>query len=138
VTGAGERRALALSALGLAAVAVLWVGGWAIRESTDVDPSALAVLSKCLRGSGLEVATPANDPLAGSASGGSLVTTIEGNSVTVSLWDDASSAERTVATYARLTSEDLTGRALVRGDAAVLWTTPPTGEQASSLYRCTG
>ncbi len=138
MTSGSEWRTLVVSALVLVAVGTAWAGGWAIREATDVDPTALERLTGCLDQQGLAVASPAADPLGASAPDGSLTTTIDGNAVTVSLWSDANAADRTVATYGRLTSEDLSGRAVVRGDRVALWSAPPTDAQASILYDCVG
>jgi hypothetical protein len=138
----GERaewRALVASFLVVAAVGLLWVGGWAVREATDTDPTRLERLAACLRDEhGLVVTSPADDPLAASAPGGSLMADAAGNVVTVSLWHDSGAAGRTRATYDRLTSQDLADRAFVRGGDVVLWVSPPTAAQASVVYGCTG
>jgi len=132
-----ERKVVLLSALMLAGVGAIWVAGWAVREARDVDPTALALLERCLENErSLDVSTPAGDPLAASAPRGSLTTTVFGNSVSVSLWKDEPAAERTIATYARLTPEDLTTRAIARGRTVFFWAAPPTDEQAAPLYGC--
>jgi hypothetical protein len=134
-----EWRAVAVSAAALAAVALAWVAGWAVRDARAVHPSRLTVIVGCLEGEArLQVAVPAHDPLAASAPHGSLSTTVAGNPVTVSFWGDAEHARATIATYDRLTNEDLTGRALARGDHAVLWGSPPNAGQESILYGCVG
>ena len=126
-----------VSALGLVVVAGAWVTGWALREARDVDPTSLALLSMCLEDErGLRLISPSGDPLADSAPSGSLRTTIEGNNVTVSIWADHEDATRTLETYARLTPQDLEGRAVARGRRANLWASPPTGSQAAALYGC--
>ena len=126
-----------VSALGLVLVAGAWVTGWAVREARDVDPTSLALLSMCLEDErGLRLISPSGDPLADSAPSGSLRTTIEGNKVTVSIWADHEAATRALETYARLTPEDLEGRAVARGRRANLWASPPTGSQAAALYGC--
>ena len=126
-----------VSALGLVVVAGAWVTGWALREARDVDPTSLALLSMCLEDErGLRLISPSGDPLADSAPSGSLRTTIEGNTVTVSIWADHEAATRALETYARLTPEDLEGRAVARGRRANLWASPPTGSQAAALYGC--
>jgi hypothetical protein len=134
-----EWRALAASSLVVVAVGLLWIGGWALREATDTDPTTLERLVACLRdGHGLAVTTPAADPLAASAPGGSLTADADGNAVTVSLWQDAGAAARTRATYDRLTSQDLAGRAVVRDGDLVLWVAAPTPGQTAVVYGCTG
>jgi hypothetical protein len=138
MSAGSEWRALVVSAAAVAAIGVAWVGAWATREATDVDPTALERMAACLGGHGLEIVSPADDPLADSAPRGSLTTTIDGNTVTVSFWNDSSAAEQTVATYNRLTPEDLTDRAITRGNNAFLWAARPTDEQASILYGCEG
>jgi len=137
----GERtewRTLAASLLVVATVGLLWIGGWAVREATDTDPTALERVAGCLGERGLAVQVPAEDPLAGSAPGGSLTVDITGNAATVSLWQDEDAAARTLSTYDRLTSQDLSDRAALRGDGVVLWVSPPTAEQTSAVYGCTG
>ena len=132
-----EWRYLIASALGLLVLAGLWVAGWAFREARDVDPTALGLLSTCLEDERrVRVISPSGDPLADSAPSGSLRTTIEGNAVTVSIWADHEAATRTLETYARLTPENLEGRAVARGRRANLWASPPTGSQAAALYDC--
>jgi len=132
-----EWRYLIASALGLLVLAGFWVAGWAFREARDVDPTALGLLSTCLEDERrVRVISPSGDPLADSAPSGSLRTTIEGNTVTVSIWADHEAAIRTLDTYARLTPENLEGRAVVRGRRANLWASPPTGSQAAALYGC--
>ena len=126
-----------VSALGLVVVTGAWVTGWALREARDVDPTSLALLSMCLEDErGLRLISPSRDPLADSAPSGSLRTTIEGNNVTVSIWADHEAATRALETYARLTPENLEGRAVARGRRANLWASPPTGSQAAALYGC--
>ena len=134
-----ERRAVGFAALGLAVLAVLWVAGWAIREGTDEDATQLALVVGCLeREYGLDVVVPAGDPLADSAPGGALRTTVDGNDVVVSLWDSVEDAAQTIETYARLTPESLEGRGVPRGQRAVLWAEPATGPQSTLLYNCVG
>ena len=137
MSGASEQRVLAVSALALALLTILWGAGWAVREATDEDPTRLALMVNCLeREYGLEVVVPAGDPLADSAPGGALRTTIGGNVVVVSVWDSADDAAETLETYARLTPESLEGRAVPRGRTANLWAEPATGEQSTVLYGC--
>jgi hypothetical protein len=135
--GPSEQRVLAVAALALAVLGALWAGGWAVREATDEDPTRLALAIRCLeREYGLEVVVPAGDPLADSAPGGALKTTIGGNVVVVSVWDSNDDATETIETYARLTPENLEGRAVTRGRLANLWAEPATGEQSTVLYGC--
>ena len=139
MSGRAEQRALAVSAVALAVLAVVSVGGWAVREGTDEDPSRLSLTIGCLeREHGLEVVTPSGDPLADSAPGGALRTTIDGNQVVVSIWDHEDEAAETLETYARLTPESLEGRALAAGRFANLWGEPVTDEQVRVLYGCEG
>ena len=139
MSGPSEQRVLAVSALALAVLAGLWGAGWAVREATDFDPELLAVAIPCLeREYGLDVVVPAGDPLADSAPRGAFRTTINGNIVVVSIWDDGNDAEETIETYARLTAENLEYRAIARGRRAILWREPPTGEESRMLYGCVG
>jgi hypothetical protein len=137
VSGGIEERALALSAAALTVLAVVSVGGWAVREATDEDPTRLELALPCLeREYGLDVVVPSGDPLADSAPGGAFRTTIGGNVVVVSFWNDGNAAAETIETYERLTPENLEGRAIVGGRLAILWAEPPTGEQSTVLYGC--
>jgi len=121
----------------LAAIVLVWVVGWAVREALDEDLSRLELTMACLqREHDLTVVTPAGDPLADSAPGGALRTTILGNDVVVSVWDDVEDAAETVATYDRLTSQDLEGRAGTRGRLVNLWASPADGAQTTILYGC--
>jgi hypothetical protein len=132
-----EWRYLIVSMLALVVVVTAWGLGWAVREARDVDPMPMALLSTCLEDErGLRLVSPSGDPLADSAPHGALRTTIDGNDVTVSIWSDHDAALETLQTYARLTPENLEGRAVARGRLANLWAAPPTGGQASALYRC--
>ena len=115
----------------------VWVAGWAIREATDEDPTPLAGVIACLeQRHGLQIVVPAGDPLADSAPGGAFRTTIGGNEVVVAAWDDVEAANEAVETYARLTPENLEGRAVPRGRFANLWADPADGPQTAVLYGC--
>lgn len=139
MSGPSEQRVLAVAALALAVLGVLWGGGWAVREATDEDPTRLALAIRCFEQEhGLEVVVPAGDPLADSAPGGALKTTIGGNVVVVSVWDSNDDAAETIETYARLTPQNLEGRAVTRGRLANLWAEPATGKQSTVLYGCVG
>ena len=139
MSGGIEERALALSAAAVAVLAVVSVGGWAVREATDEDPTRLELAVPCLeREYELDVVVPSGDPLADSAPGGALRTTIDGNVVVASFWDGVDEAADTLESYARLTPEDLEGRAVERGAVAALWAAPPTDEQGAALYGCVG
>lgn len=139
MTPVSEKRAVAVVAAVLAAGSVLWGAGWAVREAVDEDPSPLELATDCLRREhGLESVTPTGDPLADSAPGGAFRTTILGNEVVVSVWADGAAAAATLATYDRLTPQELEGRAVARGRLANLWASPATGEQSTVLYGCEG
>jgi hypothetical protein len=102
-----------------------------------VDTSLFDLAVPCLdRAYGLDVVVPSGDPLADSAPGGAFRTTIGGNVVVVSFWNDGNAAAETIETYERLTPENLEGRAIVGGRLAILWAEPPTGEQSTVLYGC--
>jgi hypothetical protein len=139
VSGPSEQRVLAITASALALALALWGAGWALREARDVDPRLQDVAVRCLeREYGLTVTLPSGDPLADSAPHGAFRTTIGGNDVVASVWDDGEDAERIIETYNRLTPEDLNGRGTARGRVAILWAEPATGAQTTVLYGCTG
>jgi hypothetical protein len=121
----------------VAAVAVgaqLAVGtGWSL---THDDPTVLELTARCFsREEGLRVEATAGDPIARSASGGTLTTVVEGNLLTVALVGRASEAERLRAAYLAL-GDDVPTRLEVRGRYVRLWHRAPSDAQRRTADDC--
>ena len=118
------------------AVAVLEVSGWLIYESVHEEPTALAQTAKCLRNEkGIGVDVNVRDPIARSADGGALVTTVEGNRVTVSIGSSDREAERIESAYNAVAAA-LAGRLERRGHTVYLWDFPSSPTQRQVMYDC--
>lgn len=125
--------------LGLA-VAVVVVGaqaavGAAWSLSHD-DPTELELTSRCFtREKLLQVAPTSGDPIATSASGGTLTTVVEGNLVTVAVVTSAGEGERLRAEYLAA-GGDVADRLEVRGRYVRLWHRAPTASQQQTADDC--
>ena len=98
------------------------------------DPTELALTRRCLeREKGL-VVTPANDPVAASASGGALATVVEGNAVTLSVARSEAEVERLRVAYAA--GGDLETRLDLHGRYVALWHRDPSPTQRQVTYDC--
>ena len=125
--------------LGLA-VAVVLVGaqvlvatGWSLGHD---DPTNLELTARCFtREKLLQVEPTRDDPIASSASGGTLTTVVEGNLVTVSLVSHESEAERLREAYLAL-GGDVESRLEVRGRYVRLWHRPPSATQQQTANDC--
>jgi hypothetical protein len=120
----------------LAAVILLDVVVWKVRDVTADKPTRLELAVLCLRyEKGLTVAVPAGSPLADSARAGSLSTPIDGNEVHVALASSDDEALRIEGNYRGLEG-DLEGRLERRGRSVYLWAgvSTPTGRQ--TVYDC--
>jgi hypothetical protein len=120
----------------VAVLAVADVAAWKVHDWRNPPPTRLASTIRCLETEkGLPVTLPAGDPLADSAGGGSLKTTVEGNVVTVALASSDGEALR-IERYYRAVGGDLTDRLERRGSTVYLWrfTSSPTQRQA--MYEC--
>ncbi len=102
------------------------------------EPSFLEKLQTCLT----ERATPfeevSGDPVALSAKRGALRTTVDGNSVTVSLGDSEEDAARLYDAYVAVAPADVVATRLDRRRKVVfLWDSEPTTAQREFMYLCT-
>lgn len=102
------------------------------------EPSFLAKVQTCLT----ERATPfeevSGDPVALSAKRGALRTTVDGNSVTVSLGDSEKDAERLYDAYAAVAPASVVATNLDRRRKVVfIWDSEPTTAQREFMYLCT-
>ena len=102
------------------------------------EPSFLEKVETCLT----ERATPfeevSGDPIALSAERGALRTTVDGNSVTVSLGGSEKDAERLYDAYTAVASDEVVATLLDRRRKVVfLWSREPTTAQREFMYLCT-
>ena len=130
-----ERRAARLGLVGALALvaAQLTVGAsWSL---THDDPDELALTRRCLeREKGLVVEPTTDDPVASSARGGTLRTTVEGGLVTLSVATSEAEVERLRAAYAA--AGDPGSRLDVHGRYVALWLREPSPTQRQVTYDC--
>jgi hypothetical protein len=125
---------------GLVVVAVVMVAvgaGWKVRDiRSGPAPTRLELTLRCLHGEkGVATTVVKDDPLAASAGDGSFATTIEGNTVTVSLAGSVEQAAYIERTY-RAVGGDLTGRLERRADTVYLWRFESSPTQRQAMYDC--
>jgi hypothetical protein len=121
--------------LAVAALVVAAIVGWGIQTAVYEDP-AYEETRRCLvneKGAAVETT---RDPVARSAELGALRTTIETNSVTISISSSEEGAERIVSAY-KSVAGDLGTRLERRGRTVYLWDGPPSPSQRQTLYDCT-
>ena len=129
-----DRRAVRLGVIAALVVAgaQLVVGAaWSLGHD---DPTELELTRRCLeREKGLQVEGVADDPIAASASGGSLRTIVEGGAVTISVGTSAAEVARLLARY----EAGRPGPRLdVRGRYVALWLRDPSRGQRQATYDC--
>jgi hypothetical protein len=114
-------------------VAQLTVGAaWSLRHD---DPDELALTKRCLeREKGLVVEPTTDDPVAASARGGTLRTTVEGGLVTLSVATSEAEVERLRAAYAA--GGDPGPRLDLHGRYVALWLREPSPTQRQVTYDC--
>ena len=126
------RLGLAVAVVLAGAQAVVGVG-WSVSHD---DPTELELTSRCLtREMRLQVEPTVGDPIAGSASGGTLTTVVEGNLVTIAIVTHAREAERLRSAYLAV-GGDIGARLEVRGRYVRLWHRPPSGSQRHVADGC--
>jgi hypothetical protein len=125
---------LGLAVAALAVGAQLVVGAaWSLSHD---DPSNLDLTSRCFTREKLAQVEPTTgDPIASSASGGTLSAVVEGNLVTVSLVGSTREGERLGDEY-RALGGDVEDRLEVRGRYVRLWHRPPTDSQRRTADDC--
>jgi len=97
------------------------------------DPTELALTRQCLeREKGLAVES-ADDPVAASASGGTLATVVEGNAVTLSVAGSEAEVERLRSAYS---ASDPGTRLDLHGRYVALWHREPSPTQRQVTYDC--
>ena len=130
-----ERRAARLGLVGALALVVAQLTVGAAWSLTHDDPDELALTRRCLeREKGLVVEPTTDDPVASSARGGTLRTTVEGGLVTVSIATSEAERERLVARYRA--TEDLGSRLDVHGRYISLWLRGPSPSKRQAIYDC--
>lgn len=131
-----ERRA-ALVGLGVALtlVAAQFVVGAAWSLTHD-DPTYRELTIRCFeREKGVRVDATRDDPIALTARGGTLRTTVEGNSLTVLLVDSRQESDRIRAAYASVDA-GIAARLDARGRYLELWHRAPSPTQRQAAYDC--
>ena len=108
-----------------------------VREAVSDEPSRLELVQTCLT----ERATPfepvSGDPIAESATRGSLRTSVEGNPVTVALGESEDDAQRLYQAYVDVAPRDVIATRLDRRRKVVfLWNTEPSSSQREFMYLC--
>ena len=109
-----------------------------VREAVSDEPSRLELVQTCLTERSTPFESVSGDPIAESATRGSLRTSVEGNSVTVALGESEDDAQRLYQAYADVAPPDVIGTRLDRRRKVVfLWDTEPTSSQREFMYLCT-
>ena len=130
-----ERRAARLGLVAALAVVAAQLTVGAAWSLTHDDPDELALTKRCLeREKGLVVEPTTDDPVASSARGGTLRTTVEGGLVTLSVATSEAEVERLRAAYAA--GADPGARLDVHGRYVALWLREPSPTQRQVTYDC--
>ena len=130
-----ERRAARIGLVGALAVVAAQLSVGAAWSLTHDDPDALALTRRCLeREKGLVVEATTADPVASSARGGTLRTTVEGGLVTLAVATSEAEVERLRAAY--VASGDPGPRLDVHGRYVALWLRAPSPTQRQVTYDC--
>jgi hypothetical protein len=130
-----ERRAARIGLGGAIVVTAAQLSVGAAWSLTHDDPSELALTRRCLeREKGLAVEPTTDDPVASSAHGGTLRTTVEGGLVTLSVATSEAEVERLRAGYLAL--GDPGTRLDLHGRYVALWLREPSPTQRQVTYDC--
>ncbi len=130
-----ERRA---ARIGLVAALVVVLAQLVVASAWSLghdDPTILELTRRCLeREKALEVGPTTDDPVAASASGGTLRTVVEGGLVTLSIARSEAEVERLRAGY--VAYGDPGTRLDVHGRYVALWLREPSPTQRQVTYDC--
>jgi hypothetical protein len=130
-----ERRAARLGLLAASVLVLVQVGVASAWSLTHDDPTILELTRRCLeREKGLAVEPTTDDPIAESASGGTLRTEIEGGLVTISIAGSQAEADRLLAAYAA--AGDAPPRLDAHGRYVAVWLRDPSPTQRQATYDC--
>ena len=130
-----ERRAARLGLVAALAVVAAQLTVGAAWSLTHDDPTKFELMRGCLvREKGLQIEGTTDDPVASSARGGTLRTTVEGNLVTLSVATSRAEVERLRAAYSAAVDPGI--RLDVRGRYLALWLRDPSPTQRQATYDC--
>jgi hypothetical protein len=124
---------IALAAVIVAAQALAGL----VREATTDEPSHMELVQTCLTERSVPFEPVVGDPIALSAKRGALRTSVEGNSVTVTLGGSESDAARVVDAYTAVGTADVASRLERLRKVVLLWDVPPTTVQREFMELCT-
>jgi hypothetical protein len=132
LTDAGAARLGLVGAVVVLGAQVAVGAAWSL---THDDPTLLELTRRCLvREKGFAVEETRGDPVAASASGGTLRAIVEGGLVTLSIAGDTAEVKRLRAAYA--SNGDPGPRLDVHGRYVALWLREPTRGQRQHTYDC--
>ena len=121
--------------IGVAAMTSLLCAQVVVGLLREPEPSKLQT---CLTERSTPYVPVSDDPVAASAGRGALLTTVDGNRVTVSLGSSERDAERVYQTYMAIASADVVATRLERNRKVVfLWEAQPTVVQHDFMVLCT-
>jgi hypothetical protein len=130
-----ERRAARLGLVAALAVVAAQLTVGAAWSLTHDDPTKFELMRGCLvREKGLRIEGTTDDPVASSARGGTLRTSVEGNLVTLSVATSRAEVERLRAAYSAAVDPGI--RLDVRGRYLALWLRDPSPTQRQATYDC--
>ncbi len=132
-----EWLALRIALVAVASIVAVVGVVWKIRDSRlPPPPTRLEQTIRCLHGEkGLDVVSPAGDPVSSTAGDGSLKTKVEGNGAVVSLASSVEQAKKIFRYYHAL-GGDLEGKLERRGLTVYLWERTASPTQRQGLYDC--
>jgi hypothetical protein len=131
-----EWRYLRWALVAITAFLVLEVAGWLVYRVVHEETPPLELTIRCLtREKLLDVRVVSDDPIAESASRGSVATRVEGNGVHVAIAGSKSEAERLVGYYTDVAG-DLAGKLEQRGKVVYLWEGVASPTQRQTMYDC--
>ena len=131
-----EWRLFVAGLVGVVALLAAATVGWAIWELIHDEPTRFERTSRCLREEkGLVLRPVERDAIALSADDGALMTTVEGNNVTLVMATTDDRAARIEQDYRSVgaTEPDTLER---RGRTVYLWELPSSPTQRQTLYDC--
>ena len=133
-----ERRWIGIGVVAAIAVLLVQIVGGSVREALTDAPSRLELVQKCLVERDTPFEAVSGDPIAESATRGSLRARVDGNDLTIALAGSESEARGLVEAYVGVSSADLVGMLLDRRRKVVfLWSREPTTAQRDFAYLCT-
>lgn len=124
--------------IGVAAMTSLLCAQAVVGFLREPEASHLKKVQTCLTERSTPYEPVSHDSVAASAGRGALVTTVDGNRVTVSLGGSERDAERVYRTYVAIAAADVVETRLERNRKVVfLWEAQPTVAQRDFMILCT-